>query len=330
MTEPTIDLGAGDDLVLTGVPEGYEARMLADKARTYGLERPAMIVHVARDDRRLEAIEQGLQFFAPKMRVVTLPAWDTVPYDRVSPGADLVAKRITALSKLVLGGRKQATIVLTTVNAILQRLPPPEFVQKSLRKMAPGQRADMNRLIQRLQLGGYQRAGTVMDAGDFAVRGGILDVFPPGRANPIRLDFFGDTLESIKSFDAETQITSRPINKMILMPISEVAFGEDAIERFRKNYISQFGGNTVDDPLYQAITAGHRHPGMEHWLPFFHDGLASLFDYVGDDAIVSFDENADSAVRQRFEQIGEHYESRADGLEAETFGAPPYKPVPPD
>ncbi|MEO1694435.1 MAG: CarD family transcriptional regulator, partial [Pseudomonadota bacterium] len=323
-------LETSDDVVLTGVPEGFDAKVLADKVRATGLEKPALIIQVARDDRRLEAIEQGLGFFAPKLRVVTLPAWDTVPYDRVSPSADLVAKRITALSKLILGGRKHPTVVVTTVNAILQRLPPPAFVQKALRKMAPGQRADMNRLIQRLRTGGYQRAGTVMDPGDFAVRGGILDIFPPGRVNPIRLDFFGDTLESIKSFDAETQITSRPINKMILMPISEVAFDDEATERFRKNYITQFGGNTGDDPLYQAITAGHRHPGMEHWLPFFHDGLASLFDYTGDDAIISFDENADSAVRQRFEQIGEHYDGRVDGLEADTFGAPPYKPVPPD
>ncbi|MEO1709867.1 MAG: transcription-repair coupling factor, partial [Pseudomonadota bacterium] len=250
-----------DAVTLTGVPEGYEPQILAEKARALGLEQPAAIIHVARDDRRLDAIEQGLSFFAPKLRTVVLPAWDTVPYDRVSPSNDLVARRITALSKLVIGGRKEPVVVLTTVNAVLQRLPPPTFVRKALRKMAPGQRADMNRLISRLQLGGYSRSGMAMDPGDFAVRGGILDVYPPGRTNPIRLDFFGDTIESIKSFDAQTQITAKPIQKMILMPMSEVAFDEEAINRFRQNYIALFGGNTGDDPMYQAITAGHRHQG---------------------------------------------------------------------
>ncbi|MEL6290484.1 MAG: transcription-repair coupling factor [Pseudomonadota bacterium] len=319
-----------DAVTLTGVPEGYEPQILAEKARALGLEQPAAIIHVARDDRRLDAIEQGLSFFAPKLRTVVLPAWDTVPYDRVSPSNDLVARRITALSKLVIGGRKEPVVVLTTVNAVLQRLPPPTFVRKALRKMAPGQRADMNRLISRLQLGGYSRSGMAMDPGDFAVRGGILDVYPPGRTNPIRLDFFGDTIESIKSFDAQTQITAKPIQKMILMPMSEVAFDEEAINRFRQNYIALFGGNTGDDPMYQAITAGHRHQGMEHWLPLFHGEMATLFDYVGTDAVLSFDENAEAAIKQRFEQIGEHYDGRVDGLEQDTFGAPPYKPIPPE
>jgi transcription-repair coupling factor (superfamily II helicase) len=325
--DDVLDIG---DITLSGVPEGLDAKVLAERVRQLGVDQPGALIHVVRDDRRLEQLEQAIAFYAPKLRVVSLPAWDTVPYDRVSPSPDIVARRITSLSKLVLGGRKEPTIVLATVNAVLQRLPPPAYIRAAMKKLAPGQRMDLNRLAKRLQLGGYSRTGTVMDPGDFAVRGGIVDVYPPGRNNPVRFDFFGDTLETIKSFDAATQKTSRTIQKMILMPISEIAFGEDAIERFRTGYISLFGGNTAEDALYQAVTAGHRHPGMEHWLPLFHDGLATLFDYVGDDAAVSFDENAEDVVKQRFEQITEHYQGRVEGLEAATFGAPPYKPVPPD
>src|SRR5690606_25536746 len=124
-----------------------------------------------------------------------------------------------------------------------------------------------------LSLAGYTRTGTVMEPGEMAVRGGIVDLFPPGRLNPVRLDFFGDTLESIKTFDAETQRTSKSVKKLVLMPVSEVAFGEAAVAMFRSRYVALFGGATGDDPLYEAISAGHRYAGEEHWLALFHDTL---------------------------------------------------------
>lgn len=318
------------DRIHAGVPEGLDALVLARlveeaaQGQTQGL-----LVHVARDDRRIEALEGQLKFFAPNVRVVPFPAWDTVPYDRVGPNADIVARRITTLSRLVLGSRNEATIVLTTVNAVLQRVPPRAFIRNSMKSLAPGQRTDMNRLVKRLQLAGYARTGTVMEPGEYAVRGGILDLFPPGRQSPVRLDFFGDTIESIKSFDAETQRTSKPVRKLILMPISEVAFGEAATALFRTRYVELFGGATGDDPLYEAVSAGARYSGQEHWLPFFHEGLETLFDYAAD-AIVCFDQGADEAIKSRFEQINEHYLARTEGLEQARFGAPPYRPVPPE
>jgi transcription-repair coupling factor (superfamily II helicase) len=318
------------DLILAGVPEGFDALVLARLVQETGAaDAPAMLLHVARDDRRLDALETALGFFAPKIRLITFPAWDTVPYDRVGPNAEIVAKRMTALARLAAPGRREPTVVLTTVNAVLQRVPPREFLRRGAKQIAPGQRMDLNRLIQRLQLSGYQRTGTVMEPGEFAVRGGILDLFPPARANPVRLDFFGDTLESIKTFDVTTQRTSKIVQKLVLLPVSEVAFGDEAEKLFRTRYVELFGGATGDDPLYQAVSAGQRYPGMEHWLPLFHERLETLFDYVqGSD--VSFDHLADEAVAQRFEQIREHYEARLEGMEAAKFGAPPYKPVPPD
>ena len=318
------------DILLTGVPEGFDVRVLETLAREESRDDvPGAVIHIARDDRRLAQLEASLDFFAPKIRYVTLPAWDTVPYDRVSPDPEIVAKRITNLAKLVLGGRKEPMVVLTTVNAVLQRLPPRAFLRNALRPIAAGQRMDMARLIQRLVLGGFRRSGTVMEPGEFAVRGGILDLFPPGRTNPVRLDFFGDTLESIKAFDAETQRTTKLVQKLILMPISEAAFGPEAESRFRQGYVELFGGNTAEDPLYAAVSTGQPYPGQEHWLPLFHEGLETLFDYVGD-AMVTFDHRADEALRRRFDQITEHYQARVDGLESQAFGAAPYKPVPPD
>ena len=318
------------DLIFTGVPEGLDALVLARLVEEAADgARQGLVLHIARDDRRLEALESQLKFFAPKVRMVPFPAWDTVPYDRVSPNAEIVAKRITALSRLALGSRTEPVVVLTTVNAVLQRVPPKAFIRNAMKSVAPGQRVDLNRFVQRLTLAGYTRTGTVMEQGEFAVRGGILDLFPPGRQNPVRLDFFGDTLESVKTFDAETQRTVKALRKLILMPVSEVAFGEAATALFRSRYVELFGGATGDDPLYEAVSAGRSYAGQEHWLPFFHDHLETLLDYM-DGAAVSFDHLVDDAVKSRFEQVNEHYLARTEGLESERFGAPPYKPVPPD
>jgi len=319
------------DVQLTGVPEGMEAWVLGQIARELPADRqgqPGILVHVARDDRRLAQLEAGLQFFAPELRVLSFPAWDTVPYDRIGPNSEIVAHRIATLAKLSVGRRKTPTVLLTTVNAILQRVPPRDFLKASLKQMAAGQRIDMNRLLKRLQLAGFTRTGTVMEPGEYAVRGGIVDLFPPGRAMPVRLDFFRDTLESIKTFDPQTQRTIKAVQKVILMPNAEVALGEDATRRFRQNYVELFGGGHGEDPLYEAVSAGGRYPGQEHWLPLFHESLETLADYAPG-APVSFDHNADEAVKQRFDQIAEHYDSRVDALEVQTFGAPPYRPVPP-
>ncbi len=318
------------DLILSGVPEGLDALVLSQLVREPLADgAPGLVLHVARDDRRLDALETALKFFAPDAKVIAFPAWDTVPYDRVGPNSDIVARRITALAKLTIATRKEPVIVLSTVNAVLQRIPPRTFIRQSMRPLAAGQRIDMGQLTQRLSLAGYTRTGAVMEQGEYAVRGGILDLFPPGRSNPVRLDFFGDTLESIKSFDAQTQRTMKLVQKLVLMPISEVAFGEGPTALFRQRYVELFGGATNDDPLYEAVSAGRRHPGQEHWLPFFHETLETLFDYLPGTK-VSFDHQSDEAIRRRFDEITEHYEARTEALETSSFGAPPYKPVPPD
>lgn len=316
--------------IIAGVPEGLDALVLAQLVNEAGSDKaPGTLLHVARDDRRLEALEQALSFFAPNVRVVTFPAWDTVPYDRIGPHSDIVARRMATLAKLALGARKHPTVVLTTVNAIVQRVPSRAFIKRTTKALAPGQRIDMARLTQRLALMGYTRSGTVMEPGEYAVRGGILDLYPPGRSSPVRLDFFGDTLETVKAFDVQTQRTTKAVQKLALMPVSEVAFGEEAEKLFRARYVELFGGNTVDDPLYAAVSAGHRYPGQEHWLPLFHDHMETLFDYLPG-VPVSFDHRAEESTKSRLEQIAEHYEARREALEELKFGGPPYKPVPAD
>ena len=261
---------------LTGVPEGLAPLVLARLAEEERGSSPPLLLHVARDDRRLEALAEGLAFFAPKVRVIQVPAWDTVPYDRIGPNAEIVATRIAALARLAAAARKGPTVVLTTVNAILQRLPPREFIRRSLKNVAPGQRLDMDELIRRLGLAGFQRTGTVMEPGEYAVRGGILDLFPPGRSSPVRLDFFVDTLEHIKAFDPETQRTGKIVQKLTLMPVSEVAFGEEAEKRFRRGYVETFG------PARRrpALRGGQRRPALPR-----HGALAAAVPRALGDAV---------------------------------------------
>jgi len=316
-------------MIASGVPEGLDALLLGELARQ--TPRGAPILHIARDANRLVTLEDALAFFAPDVTVLTFPAWDGVPYDRVAPNADTIARRIATLSELThreTAGNKSSLIVLTTVNAVVQRVPPRAFIAASSMRLAAGNAVSMQGLVERLEVSGYGRAGTVTDPGQYAVRGGILDLYPPG-AQPVRLDFFGDTLESIRAFDPETQRTAARLDSVELLPMSELVLTPDVRRAFRQRYVELFGPVTGDDPLYESISAGRQHQGMEHWLPLFHDRLDTLFDYLPG-ALVSLDPLVDDARTKRLEQVADHYEARAQALERKAFGAPPYHPVPPE
>jgi transcription-repair coupling factor (superfamily II helicase) len=323
---PVEKLLAGRAAIAGGVPEGLDAAVLGALARNVG--RP--VLHIARDGPRMATLEEALRFFAPDVRRLSFPAWDSVPYDRVAPNAETVAERIGTLAELAAndGKSKSPLIVLTTVNAVLQRVPPHAFWRDSTARLAPGHAVNMPKLAERLEWLGYARASTVTDPGQYAVRGGILDLYPPGR-EPVRLDFFGDTLESVRAFDPDTQRSQGRREAVTFLPMSEAPLDEAARRRFRARYVELFGPATSEDPLYESVSAGRQHQGMEHWLPLFHETLETLFDYVPD-AVVSSDALAEDAHSKRLEQVKDHYEAREQALERKAFGAPPYNPVPPE
>jgi transcription-repair coupling factor (superfamily II helicase) len=310
--------------IAAGVPEGLDALLLGELARHAG----APILHVARDGNRLATLAEAIAFFAPDVTVLSFPAWDSVPYDRVAPNAEIIAERIATLSALTEreADDKTPLVLLTSINAVMQRVPPREFIAGSSLKLQAGNVMSMQTLIERLEASGYVRSGTVTDPGQYAVRGGILDLYPPG-GQPVRLDFFGDTLETIRAFDPETQRTEARLDAVHFLPMSEVALTPHVRRHFRQRYVELFGPVKGDDPLYEAISAGHQHQGMEHWLPLFHDHLATLFDYLPG-AVVTLDPLSDDARTTRLEQIADHYDARAQALERKAFGAPPYHPVP--
>jgi transcription-repair coupling factor (superfamily II helicase) len=327
------DIMADRGLVtLCGVPEGLDGLIAGDFVKALaGAGRRGLAIHVARDDQRMATMVDALGFFAPDIEVLRFPAWDCIPYDRVSPRADIVAQRMATLARLAAPGDSPnpPRLVLTTVNAALQRVVRPEVIAGASWSARPGARVSMDALADYLSRNGFSRTGTVVEPGDYAIRGGIVDIFAPGTALPVRLDLFGDTLESIRSFDPQTQRTTGQLQALDLLPASEILLSEASVRLFRSQYVAAFGAVTDADPLYESISQGRHFQGMEHWLPLFHDGLATLFDYAGD-APILLDHLADDARRSRIEQIGEYYEARKAALAQSGFGAPPYKPVAPE
>jgi len=329
------DLAKGGSLTLGSVPDGFDALVVADLARALSRrapERPAVLVIVARDGQRQAQVENGLAFVAPDLEVLSLPAWDCQPYDRVSPNAAVSARRMTVLSRLARSrsGEERPRILTTTVDAMLQRVPQRRRIAGETFSAAPGNMVDTQALAVWLETNGFLRSSTVRETGEYAVRGGIIDLYAPGMPLPVRLDFFGDTLESIRSFDAETQRTVGQLRSLDLVPMSEVQLTTESIRRFRQAYVARFGATTRDDTLYEAVSEGRRHPGLEHWMPLFHERLDTLFDYL-DGAPLVLDGRTDEAAAERLGQVADYYDARKGALDKGAgTGAPPYKPLPPD
>jgi len=321
---PAIHLPERGATIVDGIADGYEAFALASIAGQLG-EKP--LIFVARDGQRIPALAEVLAFAAPGIPLLELPAWDCLPYDRVSPGADAAARRLDAMTAMAaLREKPHRAIILVSANALLQRMPAAAAIAAQSFAARPGNQVDMKQLLAHLETSGFERVPTVRDVGEYAVRGGILDLYAPG-GEPVRLDFFGDTLESIRAFDPATQRTTGQKQSFSLKPMSEVSLTPDTISRFRRAYIEAFGAPSRDDALYAAVSEGRRFAGMEHWLPLFYEEMETVFDYLPD-APVIFDHLAHEAIAERYALIVDHYETRSKQSEG-LVDAVPYKPVRP-
>ncbi len=320
------------------LPEGADALLLGSIAR----ESQNGLLHVCLDDRRMATLHTCLSFFYPSLKIIELPAWDCLPYDRVSPNPHMASLRVEALCEILgirdwglgIGDKTNPKstipnpyIILTTINSLLQRVPPANLLSQMSFIGKAGDKVDRDNLINYLIKCGYVRSATANDIGEFAVRGSIIDIIPSGFECGLRLDFFGDILEHIREFDPLTQISGGKRNLVKLTPASELIFDDERIESFRNRYREIFGV-TTDDPLYEAISEGRHYAGMEHWLPLFYNEMETIFDYLPDVAI-SFDHLAKESCFERLAVIQDYYEARKDASMQKIAGSS-YKPIPPE
>jgi transcription-repair coupling factor (superfamily II helicase) len=322
MTDLPRILSAKTPLTLSGVPAGFTPVLLADLTRAA----KGRVCFIASDAQMVDAIEQTVRYFAPELETISIPAWDCLPYDRASPSLRAASERLAGLHALQRTA-KGPQLVLTTINAITQKTLTPFRIRQMVARLAPGERIATDKLVKLLQSNGYVRTDTVHDAGEYAVRGGIVDLFPSGEPGPLRLDFFGDEIETLRRFDPASQRTTGAVDGFMLLPASEALLDEDSIKRFRSRYREMFGATATGDPLYQAVSDGRRLAGMEHWLPLFEERLVPLAEHLAEDTLWLRDGGVASAAEARFEAIRDYHANRVQAAAASPGS---YRPLPPD
>ncbi|HUQ13294.1 MAG TPA: transcription-repair coupling factor [Novosphingobium sp.] len=319
---PDLDriLSAKTPLTLSSVARGAAPLVMADLARAT----KSRAVWIAPDEAGMRTVADTAHYFAPELEVIEFPAWDCLPYDRASPALAVSARRLAALHRLQ-ASPDRPQLLVTTVNALLQRVLTPFRIRESVRLLKPGMELGRASLIALLQRQGYSRTDTVVDAGEYAVRGGVFDIYPSGLDQGLRLDFFGDELESLRTFDPNSQRSTGSRHEFLLLPASEALLDEGSIKRFRGGYRTRFGAAATSDPLYQAVSDGRRLAGMEHWLPLLEERMVTLFDHLSEGDVAVIDAGALGAADERLTDIADYYAARSEGGAKSS-----YRPLPAD
>ena len=306
-----------------GVPNGYQAFVLSELTKKHPL-----ICIITPNDKQLIYLKETINLLQPHLSVLCLPNWDTVPYDRVSPKADIVSERIATFIQLANQSHKNPLVVLTTASALLQKTPSPDFFKQASLTLKVGETLPFEALKKFLNTNGYHATNTVMEHGEYAVRGGLTDIFPSGSQHPIRIDFFGDEIDSIKYFDEITQRTLQTVQEIHLHPIAEYRLTTENIALFRTRYRSLFNFGT-HDYFYESVSNGIAPNGIEHFLPLLHSETATVFDYLKESVFI-LDYQAFDAIQSRYEQINEYYQARQTALATVvTDSNDKYFPIPP-
>ncbi len=277
------------------------------------------MVHVCRNDMYMEKAANLLRFFSPDLNILQLPAWDTNPYDRVSPNSNIVSKRLETLSQLK-GGLKKGTVLLTTANALLQKLPPAKFIAAASLEIKPGQVLKREELLEFLVGNSYMNVASATDHGEFAVRGSIIDICPPSAENGIRLDFIGDEVESIRKYDPLTQISLGAMDSFRIIPASEVPLDKEHIQRFRESFAARFGAGACSrDAMFGAVSEGRRYAGFENYLALFHEKMETLFDHCGD-ATFCLEPDVTQVIEERQTHVKDAYNARVSYASTGKYG----------
>ncbi len=312
----------------SSVSKGYEAFLVNGLAQSSSND----IIYIASDGNELVNVASILEYINPKLKVLRFPAWDTVPYDRVSPNPSIVAARIECLSELALTpNSKSPRVIVTSVGAVLQKLPLKKIFLNSSREVAVGNRLDFNDFVHYVSINGYTKVAQVYEQGEYAVRGDIIDIFPVGTDEPLRIDLFDDEVERIRKFDVMSQRTTSELKSYTFKVMSEVVLDANTIKTFRSKYREAFGSDFNGDEIYEAVSNNMKYIGIENWLPFFYDeALPTLFDYIPTANIIVSDK-VEEAATSKADSIADYYQARLEALNIKsTSEVEAYRPVRPD
>lgn len=304
---------------LIGTSAALAVAELADQ-----IDRPMLVL--ADDPRQADQLEAEIRFFAGDHTDVShFVEWETLPWDSFSPHQDIISDRIKVLSTLK---NMQRGIVIAAAPVLMQRLPPINYIAARALSVKRGQVLPREPFIDSLLAAGYLRVPQVIEHGEFAIRGSLIDVFPMGSALPIRIDFFDDEIETLRHFSAETQLSADTLEAFAVLPAREIPLDPDSIQLFRTAYRERFEGQPAKSRVYREVSEGIAHGGIEYYLPLFFESTANLLDYLPANCLVVAPDGLESVLQKSWVEIEERFElSRLDPerpilTSEETFLAP--------
>ncbi len=293
-----------ENFLLSGVTEGAEAFVINR------FNEESAVIFVAKNDKHLSKVKSYLKIITPHKRILEFPAWDIVPYGRTSPSAHIQSNRLKTLAFLAQKNNVENHVILTTINALSQYIIPQKNLREAGQILKTASTISPENLTKILNHLGYKHVSLVREAGEYAVRGGLIDIYPSGEDKGFRLDFFGDEIESISLFDPVSQRSYEKTSELTLIPASEVLLNDTTIKNFRKAYRYIAPVTSKNDMLYTAISEGLSWPAMEHWLPLFYTKLESFLDYIDNSVPIILPFEFYSLLKERLDNVKDYYQSR--------------------
>lgn len=288
------------------------AHSIAQLASEYS----GVILVLLKDAATLQPLQQELKFFlkdSAQIPVISLPDWETLPYDYFSPHQDIISERLQTLYQLP---QLERAILLSPVSSCLQKLPTRNYIEQSCLSLKVDQSVNLQSMLQRLSNAGYQRCSTVMQHGEFAVRGSIVDLFPMGSKHPIRIEFFDEQIESLRYFDVDNQLTFSKVSQINLLPAKEYPSDEKAITNFRQEWRTHFATNQQQGAIYRDVSNGIFPAGIEYYLPLFFQQLSSLFDFIdSENKLIVHQGELTLSVSNFWQELNERYEQYRHDIE---------------
>ncbi|WP_417689583.1 transcription-repair coupling factor [Pseudidiomarina sp.] len=295
---------ARTDITWQGLAGSSVALALAELIDQH--DKPVLIV--TPDAPQAHRLEHEMQYLSRKGdQVMVFPDWETLPYDSFSPHQDIISERLSVLAALP---TMQSGALIVSLNTLIQRIAPVDYVSGQALQVSKGQQLDGHKLRQRLERAGYRHVNQVMEHGEFCARGSLLDLFPMGSSSPFRIDFFDDEVDSIRTFDPDTQLSAEEVDAIDLLPAHEFPTTPTAIEGFRARYRDLFEASNERDSVYYQVSQGQLPGGVEYYLPLFFEATATLFDYLPEDALLVTFGDIQGSLDQLWRDIEQRYEQR--------------------